>query len=56
MSFAVASAVKEHVNKKGLMSAGDLPEAVSAAVSTMLDKAADRAQANGRKTIRPEDL
>lgn len=56
MTFVVASKLKEHVNSKGLMSSGDLPEALSAKVEALVNEAAKRAEANGRKTVRPEDL
>jgi len=36
--------------------AGDFAEALSKEVETMIKKAADRAKANGRKTITPRDL
>ncbi len=56
MSYVVASKVKEMVNGKGMMSAGDLAEFVSAFVEWSLGKAVMRAQANGRKTVRGEDF
>ncbi len=56
MTYVVASKIKELINSKGMMSAGDLAEAASAALEDMLNKAVKRAAANGRKTVRPEDL
>lgn len=56
MSYVVASAIKDYVNGKGFNSAGDLSEAASAFLAHALGKACDRAKANGRKTVRPEDL
>jgi histone H3/H4 len=56
MSYVVASAVKDFVNKKGMNAAGDLAESASAFLAAALDKACSRAKANGRKTVRPEDL
>lgn len=56
MSYVVASAIKEHLKKAGMMTAGDLPEAASAFLGWALDKAVARAKANGRVTVRKEDL
>ena len=56
MSYVVASKVKEMVNGKGMMSAGDLGESASGLVEWLLESAVKRAQANGRKTVRGEDL
>ena len=56
MSYVVASKLKELVKKHGMMSSGDLADAVSGALEALVAKACDRAKANGRKTVRPEDL
>ena len=56
MSFVVASAVKDAIKKAGMMSSGDLPAAASAVLEESMKKAVARAKANGRKTVRPEDL
>ncbi len=56
MSYIVASAAKEKLSSSEMMCAGDLPEALSAKVEGMLDAAIVRAKANGRKTVRPDDL
>ncbi|MBX4215873.1 NFYB/HAP3 family transcription factor subunit [Candidatus Parcubacteria bacterium] len=56
MTYIVASATKAKLSESGLMCAGDLPEALSTFVEAALVKAAERAKANGRKTVRPEDL
>ena len=56
MSYVVASAIKDFLKKKGMMTAGDFPEAASKALEMMLDKAAVRAKDNGRVTVRPHDL
>lgn len=50
------SRIKDVIKEKDLLCDGDLPEAVSEEVSKLLDKAAQRAQENGRKTVRPVDL
>lgn len=55
-TFVVASAVKTFVNGKGMMASGDLPEHASALVEWLLGSAVKRSQANGRKTVRGEDL
>jgi len=56
MSYVVASKVKELLKKQGMMSSGDLADAASAMLEDALKKASARAKANGRKTVRPEDL
>jgi len=54
--LVVGSKVKEYVKSKGLNSSGDLIEALNKKVEKLLDEAAERTKANGRKTMRPEDL
>jgi histone H3/H4 len=56
MSYTVASAIKEKLSQSEMMCAGDLPEALSAHCEATLTKAIERAKANDRKTVRPEDL
>jgi len=56
MSYVVASKLKELVKKNGMMSSGDLADAVSAELEASVAKACKRAKANGRKTVRAEDL
>lgn len=56
MSYVVASQVKQAINKAGMMASGDLSDGVSAAIESMLNMAVKRAKANGRKTVRTEDL
>jgi histone H3/H4 len=56
MSYVVASKLKELVKKLGMMSSGDLSDAASKMLEDAVSKAASRAKANGRKTVRPEDL
>jgi histone H3/H4 len=55
-AMVVKSAVKEFCREVEFQCAGDLPEALDARVSGILKEAHKRAAANGRKTIRPEDL
>jgi histone H3/H4 len=52
----VASKVKEFIGKADMNSSGDLAEALSGKVEHKLTRAIERAKANGRKTVRPEDL
>ena len=56
MSYVVASKVKELLKGMGLMTAGDFADHLSGEVEAMVKKAAKRAQANGRKTVRGDDL
>lgn len=56
MSYVVASKVKEMVNGKGMMSAGDLAEQLSKTVEMWLDRGVKAAQANDRKTVRGSDV
>ena len=55
-NLVVGSKVKDAVRSAGVRSAGDLTEAVSAAVGKMLSGAIARCKANGRGTVRPHDL
>lgn len=55
-NLAYQSRVKDFVKDKGLRCDGDLPEAAGEKLADLLDRAAERAKANGRKTVRPEDL
>ncbi len=55
-SLVVGSKVKEAVKAAGCNTSGDFVDALSAEVSSMVAKAAKRAQANGRKTVRAADL
>jgi histone H3/H4 len=55
-SYVVASAIKAFINEKGMMSSGDLAEHASKFLEEALAKAVKRASANGRKTVRGEDL
>lgn len=55
-NYVVASKVKDAIAKAGLRSAGDLPDAFNEMIAHKIEKAIARAKANGRATIRPEDL
>lgn len=54
--LVVTSKVKEAISKADVNCSSDTPEALSAVVEAMLKKAIERAKANGRKTVRPEDF
>ena len=54
--LVVGSKIKNHMRDKGMKSSGDLVEAVSAKVLTLLDAAVVRAKENKRSTVRPHDL
>jgi histone H3/H4 len=54
--LVVVSKVKDVISAGDMNSSGDLAEALSAVVEKKLHKAIERAKANGRKTVRPEDL
>ncbi len=56
MSYVVASKLKDLVKQLGMMASGDLADAASKMLEQAVKKASDRAKANGRKTVRPEDL
>ena len=55
-ALVVGSKVKDAVKAEGCNSAGDLVDALSAEVASMIKKAAERAKANGRKTVRAADI
>jgi histone H3/H4 len=55
-SFCVGSRVKSFVSGKGLRTASDLLPALDERVAEALAKACERAKANGRSTVRPQDL
>ena len=52
----VTSKVKAAIIAKKLHTSGDFPAALNCKVYCLLESAAKRAEANGRKTVRPEDL
>lgn len=55
-SYIVASKVKELVKKGKLKCASDVVDALNHLVSNAVAKGADRAKANGRKTLRGADI
>ena len=54
--LVVVSKVKDFIKSKECMTSGDLSEALSTMVYTLLERACERAKANKRSTVRPEDL
>ncbi len=54
--LVVGSKVREYIKSNGTMCSGDLVEALSEEVYTVLDRALRRTNDNGRKTIRSYDL
>jgi hypothetical protein len=54
--FVVKSKVKEYAKSKEIRLAGDFFESLNSVVRWKLDKAIERARANGRKTLRGFDL
>jgi histone H3/H4 len=54
--LVVQSKVKEEIGKADMNCSGDLAEALSTVVEHKIKRAIERAKANGRKTVRPEDL
>ncbi len=55
-NLTVASKIKEYINGKNMMSSGDLPEYVNSLAEYLVNTAIKRCEANGRKTVRGEDL
>ena len=54
--LVVGSKVKDAIKDAGCNTAGDAIEALSKVVELKVKRAAERAKANGRKTVRPEDF
>ncbi len=52
----VQSKVKDHVRQAGFMCSSDLIDQLNDEVAEMLQKAVERAEANGRKTARASDV
>ena len=55
-TYVYASRVKEYAKSLGMRFSGDAMAAVNMYMEEMIKKAADRAKANGRKTIQKQDL
>jgi len=56
MGYVVASKVKDFLKSKSMMTAGDFADHLSKEVEALVSSAARRASANGRKTVRGDDL
>ena len=54
--MVVQSKVKDYIKSKGCMTASETMEALSNKVSALLDAAIERTKANGRSTVKPQDL
>lgn len=54
--LVVASKVKNYVRGKDLNTSSDAIAALSERVYALIDEATGRTQANGRKTLKPQDL
>jgi histone H3/H4 len=52
----VGTKVKNYIKSKGVMSSQDVLEALNTTVYAALDKAVERAKANGRKTVQGKDV
>ena len=55
-TLVVGSKVKEAIKNQGVRMAGDLLDALNGTVSGLLKAAVGRTKANGRGTVRPQDL
>lgn len=54
VDLVVKAAVKDALEEKNV--AGDFYEALDEEVEELIEEAAERADANGRKTVQPRDL
>ena len=54
--FVVKKAVKEEVNKKGMLCASDAFDTINSYVQKLIDSGIANAQKNGRKTVKAEDF
>jgi histone H3/H4 len=54
--LVVSSKVKTLIREHGLKCSGELVDAISGSVVIILTKACERARANKRATVRPEDI
>lgn len=52
----VGTKVKNYIKSKDVMSSSDVLEALNEVVYDALDKAVERAKANGRKTVQGKDV
>lgn len=54
--LVVGSKVREYIKSKGLMCSSDVLGALNDSVYACIDRAADRAKENGRKTLQARDV
>ncbi len=54
--LVVASKVKSYIKDRNMNTSADAINQLSERVYTMLDEATARTQANGRKTVKPQDI
>jgi len=54
--LVVASKVKAYIKSKGMLTSGELLDALNDCVHSCLDSAVKRAKANKRSTVRAQDL
>ena len=54
--LVVASKVKNYIRSKGMMCSSDAIATMSDCLYCCLDKAIERAKANRRSTVKPQDL
>jgi len=54
--FVVGSRIKALVKENGMNSSGSLIDALDGEIKGMVSKAVQRARANGRKTVRDNDV
>lgn len=52
----VVSKVKDYVKSKGCMTSAEAIPTLSDKIYCLIDKAIERTKANGRQTIKPQDL
>ncbi|MDF1563854.1 MAG: hypothetical protein P1V51_12470 [Deltaproteobacteria bacterium] len=55
-SLVVASKIKAAIKAAGCNTGGDAVDAINAYVNWLVEQAAKRAEANGRKTVRGHDI
>ena len=54
--LVVGTKVKNYIKSKDVMSSADVLDALNAALYCLLDRAIERAQQNGRKTVQGRDV
>ena len=56
MSYIVKSKIRELAKNLNVSISGEADEVISSAVEDIIKKAAKRAEANGRKTVKARDI